>query len=519
MRVNLPVTQHEYLLRDDDLIVSRTDLKGRITYVNPVFLRTSGFEMEELLGKAHNVVRHPDMPPEAYSDMWTDLQSGRPWSGMVKNRCKNGDFYWVRANVTPIRENGSVSGYMSVRTKPTREEIAGAEQAYRQLRESPQRGLMIEHGKAVHRGMMHGLRGLLRLPATLRIGLHTGGGMAFMALLALAPVLDAPRAVGIALAALGVAWLAGGWLWLQHTWLRPLLAARESAEIAASGDLVTAHFDESTDPEVSDVMRAIEQMKVNLRAVINDVRQSVGQVRGSVERIAQGNGQLADRTQSQSAALEQSSASLEELSATVRQSADHARDASSAANDASSRMAAGTEAVRRVVSTMDSIGSSSSRIRSIVGVIDTIAFQTNILALNAAVEAARAGDQGRGFAVVASEVRSLAQRAGSAAGEIRQLIDESLQRINEGQQAVIDANGTISGIEQHVNRVSELVREISQSAREQDQGLAQINEAVASLDNVTQENSSMVDATADYARRLEQEAAGLSDTVSTFRVT
>ena len=514
MRVNLPVTQHEYLLRDDDLIVSRTDLKGRFTSVNPVFLRTSGYDLDELLGKAHNVVRHPDMPPAAYADLWTDLQAGRPWSGLVKNRCKNGDFYWVRTNVTPIRTNGQVSGYMSVRSKPTREEVAGAEQAYRELRETQQQRLVVEHGKVVRRGLPHALRALLRLPASLRIGLHTSGGVAFMILLVLAQMLNAPLWLAVGLAIAGTGWLAGGWIWL-----RSLQAARRAAETAASGDLVSAHFDDSADPEVSDVMRAIEQMKVNLRAVINDVHQSVEQVRGSIERISTGNGQLADRTQSQSAALEQSSASLEELSATVRQSADHARDASSAANDASSRMAAGTEAVRRVVATMESIGSSSSRIRSIVGVIDTIAFQTNILALNAAVEAARAGDQGRGFAVVASEVRSLAQRAGSAAGEIRHLIDESLKRITEGQQAVIDANGTISGIEQHVSRVSELVRGISQSAREQDQGLAQINEAVASLDNVTQENSSLVDATADYARRLESEAAGLVESVGAFRAT
>ena len=519
MRVNLPVSQQELLLHDDDLIVSRTDLKGRITYANPVFLRTSGYDIDELVGKAHNIVRHPDMPPEAYADLWADLQAGRPWSGLVKNRCKNGDFYWVRANVTPIRQNGQVCGYMSVRTKPNREEVAAAEQVYRLLRETQQKRLIIEHGKAVQRGMARALRGLLRLPASLRIGLHTCGGVGFMILLVLAQAANAPLWLSASLAIAGSAWLAGGWLWLQRTWLRSMQLARQSAEIAASGDLVTAHFDESADPEVSDVMRAIEQMKVNLRAVINDVRQSVEQVRHSIERIATGNGQLADRTQSQSAALEQSSASLEELSATVRQSADHARDASTAANEASGRMSAGTEAVRRVVATMDSIGSSSSRIRSIVGVIDTIAFQTNILALNAAVEAARAGDQGRGFAVVASEVRSLAQRAGSAAGEIRQLIDESLKRINDGQQAVIDANGTISGIEQHVNRVSELVREISLSAREQDQGLAQINIAVASLDNVTQENSSLVDSTAEGARRLELEAARLVDTVAAFRAT
>ena len=138
------------------------DLKGRITYANAVFLRTSGYDIDELLGKAHNIVRHPDMPPEAYSDLWADLQAGRPWSGLVKNRCKNGDFYWVRANVTPIRQNGQVCGYMSVRTKPTREEVAAAEQVYRLLRETQQKRLVIEHGKAVHRGMASALRGLLR---------------------------------------------------------------------------------------------------------------------------------------------------------------------------------------------------------------------------------------------------------------------------------------------------------------------------------------------------------------------
>ena len=519
MRVNLPVTQNEYILRDDDLIVSRTDTKGRITYINPIFLRTSGFEAEELLGKAHNVVRHPDMPEQAYADMWTDLKAGRPWSGMVKNRCKNGDFYWVRANVTPVREGGEITGYMSVRTKPARAEITAADQAYRRLRENEDGRLAVEHGKAIRRGVVHSVKKILRLPASLRMALHTAVGGAFMVASAAAGLLGASPVAVIALPLIGSLWLLGGWLWLQRTWLRPLQSAREAAEMAASGDLISAHFDESADPEVSEVMRAIEQMKVNLRAVINDVRHSVEEVRDAIERISQGNANLSDRTQSQSAALEESSASLEELSATVRQSADHARDASSAAADASQRMAAGSEAVRRVVSTMESIGSSSSRIRSIVGVIDNIAFQTNILALNAAVEAARAGDQGRGFAVVAGEVRSLAQRAGSAAGEIRTLIDESLKRIDEGQQAVIDANGTISGVEQHVGRVSDLVREISQSAREQDQGLAQINEAVASLDNVTQENASLVDATADYARRLEKEAAGLVSTVSAFRAT
>lgn len=234
MRVNLPITQQEYLLRDDDLIVSRTDTKGRITYANPIFLRTSGFDMDELRGKAHNIVRHPDMPPQAYADMWADLQAEHPWSGIVKNRRKNGDCYWVRANVTPVREHGQVVGYMSVRTKPSGDEIAAAAEAYRLLRENKDSRLGIEHGKAIRRGLTHGFYRLLRLPASLRMAIHTAGGIGFMVAAALASPLGGPAWLGLCLAALGSGWLVGGWLWLQRTWLGALQSARVAANMAAS---------------------------------------------------------------------------------------------------------------------------------------------------------------------------------------------------------------------------------------------------------------------------------------------
>ena len=151
MRKNLPITQQEYLLPEGMTIVSCTDLKGRITYVNPDFLTASGFDLDELIGKAHNVVRHPDMPEEAFADLWRTLQAGRPWTGMVKNRRKNGDHYWVVANATPLLERGAVTGYMSVRTRPTREQVAEAEAVYRRFQAGRAEGLAIEEGRVVQR--------------------------------------------------------------------------------------------------------------------------------------------------------------------------------------------------------------------------------------------------------------------------------------------------------------------------------------------------------------------------------
>ncbi|WP_231502059.1 PAS domain-containing protein [Herbaspirillum sp. RV1423] len=164
MRVNLPVTQVEYVMKDGESIVSKTDLKGRITYVNPYFIEASGFEEAELIGSPHNMVRHPDMPPEAYADLWATLKAGRPWTGMVKNRRKNGDFYWVKANVTPIRENGRVAGYMSVRTKPERGDILAAEDIYARFRRNQAKGLAIEQGAAVRKGIVSRLKVWGKMP-------------------------------------------------------------------------------------------------------------------------------------------------------------------------------------------------------------------------------------------------------------------------------------------------------------------------------------------------------------------
>src|SRR6516225_2864187 len=174
MRVNLPVTQSEYPLPQDAALVSRTDLKGRITYFNPTFVEVSGYAAEELMGKAHNIVRHPDMPPEAFADMWQTLDRGLPWTGLVKNRRKNGDFYWVQANVTPIRRNKATVGYMSVRGRPERAEVIAAEQVYRRIREGRAGGLRIKQGEVVAQGWSDPLGRLRRIPVRRRIFAVTG---------------------------------------------------------------------------------------------------------------------------------------------------------------------------------------------------------------------------------------------------------------------------------------------------------------------------------------------------------
>ena len=208
MRKNLPITQQEYLLPEGMTIVSCTDLKGRITYVNPDFLTASGFDLDELIGKAHNVVRHPDMPEEAFADLWRTLQAGRPWTGMVKNRCKNGDHYWVVANATPLLERGAVTGYMSVRTRPTREQVAEAEAVYRRFQAGRAEGLAIEEGRVVQRGMLAGLnlpgRWLARASLGTRFALLGGGtlvGAALAAAAAWAASLPLAVAAGVLLIA------------------------------------------------------------------------------------------------------------------------------------------------------------------------------------------------------------------------------------------------------------------------------------------------------------------------------
>lgn len=878
--MNLPVTATEHVMRDDQLIVSKTDLKGRITDFNRDFVDISGFTEQELMGAPQNIIRHPDMPEAAFKDMWQTIQSGRPWTGLVKNRCKNGDFYWVEANVSPLREKGQITGYISVRRKPAREQIAEAEIIYARLRAgkpaqpllariaasindihirwalpgglvlisaffilaltvslmslnraagqlqhindetqileqsyngmlgeglqmaAAMRYLLLEPSdkqarnnveKASQQFAQH-LKTARRLSANDRealqvltrieqerqrhseiqgqvlIQISTGNligakqtydtqdnvvwrAYKVLILEAAAKVTRAAQAerntaiaaanlaelqaLGLSLLALVTAILLG--IWLVRKITRPLRKTLGYLEALSNGDYSSRILADNKD-ELGEMMLAVKsvqarldfdiqdarrianenlriragldnvtlpvtisddrsqlvylnaaaqhlwqsmeadvrqrhpgfsvkgmigtslatyfedqtvaevyrgkleqtrhfdmiQSRRNLRMTATPIKGEDGQYRGRVTQwvdrtaevtaereiaeliqaaangdfkrrielqgkdgfflqlseglnrligivaqglsdvaivlnaiasgdlnrtieaeyngtfgqvkddtnttvarlrevvgrilevsdaistaageISAGNSDLSTRTEEQAASLEETASSMEEINATVKQNAQNADQANQLAQSANTIAARGGDMVQRVVDTMSSIQESSRRIADIISVIDGIAFQTNILALNAAVEAARAGEQGRGFAVVAAEVRNLAQRSAQAAKEIKELITDSVSKVEGGAQLASQAGTTMSEILDSFRQVTILVDEITGASREQSTGIEQVTKAVAQMDEVTQQNAALVEQAAAAAESLEDQTRVLAQTVSMFKL-
>jgi methyl-accepting chemotaxis protein len=295
----------------------------------------------------------------------------------------------------------------------------------------------------------------------------------------------------------------------------PDQAARLAASIA-QGDLTQVV--EVGPQDNTSMMAAMREMQNRLQRTIGEIRRSAESIASATQQIAAGNGDLSQRTEQQAASLQETAASMEELTATVKQNADNARQASGLAHNASEIATRGNDVVSRVIGTMGEINDSSRQIADIIGVIEGIAFQTNILALNAAVEAARAGEQGRGFAVVAGEVRSLAQRSATAAKEIKQLIGASVERVHNGSALVQQAGATMGEILQAVQRVTDIMGEIAAASEEQSSGISQVGRAVTQMDEVTQQNAALVEQAAAAAASLQDQAGRLRDTVSAFRV-
>ena len=739
MRNNQPVSGKEIQLVDGQTIVSRTDTKGIIRYINRDFLLISGFTEAELLGQPHNIIRHPDMPEAAFADMWATLKAGRPWVGMVKNRCKNGDHYWVEAHATPVFEQGKVAGYMSVRRKASRERIAEAERQYAAIRAGRAMGLVVQQGAVKRLGMNVRYNPLWRMSLMQRLLMSAAGVGVFalcMMWMTQAEVAASTRwtifVAGLVASFYSAWWLAddigsrlkdaehqfraigsGDYqqniaidrndevgavlLGLKSMQIRlgfevqehkriaeSSLRIKQALDVAATNVMVTdhdlnivyanssiqqmlkhaeadlrkemPHFDadhvlgknidhfhrhpehqrkllatldrthktvlhvggrtidlvvnpvldddheriglvtewrDRTDDVavermVSDLVQAagrgdfsarvdtlgknqfvltlgnglnelldtterslsavtevltalakgdlthridadlhgrFGEMKDATNATVEQLAGMMGVIKTAVEsihvaarEISAGNTDLANRTEQQAAELEETASSMEELTATVQHNTEHAGEANQLAQSAAQVVQKGESLVQQVVTTMGEIDASSRRIEDIIGVIDGIAFQTNILALNAAVEAARAGEQGRGFAVVASEVRSLAQRSATAAREIKHLIAESVERAHRGAEVVNETGRTMAGILSSVDRVSAIMGDISAATREQAAGIVQVNNTVMHLDQATQQNAALVEEASASARSLEEQAIALAAEVGRFRV-
>jgi len=306
------------------------------------------------------------------------------------------------------------------------------------------------------------------------------------------------------------------WL-ISRSITRPIDKAVKVAETVAGGDL-SARIEIDSRDETGQLMLALKHMNDSLAKVVGEVRTGTDTIATASSQIASGNQDLSSRTEEQASSLEETAASMEELTSTVKQNADNARQANQLAVSASEVAVKGGSVVSQVVDTMGSINASSRKIVDIIGVIDGIAFQTNILALNAAVEAARAGEQGRGFAVVASEVRSLAQRSAAAAKEIKTLIGDSVEKVEEGSKQVAEAGKTMEEIVDSVKRVTDIMGEITAASQEQTSGIEQINQAITQMDQVTQQNAALVEEAAAAAGSLQEQAGSLVQAVSVFKL-
>jgi aerotaxis receptor len=522
MRTNLPITNREYVLRDNETIVSKTDMSGNITYVNQDFIRISGFSEQELLGAPQNIVRHPDMPTEAFADFWDTLKAGKAWTGLVKNRCKNGDHYWVEANAAPLIENNKVVGYTSIRVKPSRDQVKAAEEAYRAI-QGGNSSLVIREGTAIKRSPLHFLAAMQNFSIRTKLSFAFAACFFLFAAIALLAWLVPPAAAqalagwSIAAAVLGALLAAVFGMSLHSAIVRPLKDALHDIDRMSSGDLsgkIVAHGDD----ELAKVMQSLRILQINVKLLVGQIQQSTVLVNHGASEIAAGNIDLSARTESQASSLEETASAMEELTSTVKQNADNAHEASKLVVTTSDIAVKGGQAVDQVVATMGSIRDSSRKIVDIISVIDGIAFQTNILALNAAVEAARAGEQGRGFAVVATEVRSLAQRSAAAAKEIKVLIGDSVDKVETGGRLVDDAGRTMNEIVDSVKQAAAIMSEISSSSREQSAGIEQVNEAITQMDEITQQNAALVEQATAAAETMQEQAIKLSQLVGAFKL-
>jgi len=505
MRINEPVTQRDMGMGNDTEIISTTNLKGILTSANDDFVHMSGFTWDELEGKNHNIIRHPDMPPEAYANLWETLKAGKPWMGIVKNRHKCGDHYWVDAFASAQYEDGKVIGYQSVRVKAKQEWIDRAEALYTKI--------MSKKTDSDKRRSTLSKVTLTRFPLsfTTKVGMAVSSIfiLLFAALAMAGQIALIPALVGSIIgAALGYT--------AVHTMLAGLRKMAAKSEKIANDPLTRYIYTGRTD-EIGQIEYALIFMNAKLRTAIGRVKESSSVLDTAAAEIASGNMDLSARTESQASSLEETASSMEEMTSTVQQNADNARQANQLVRETQQKAEKSGAVVTSTMQAMAEINESSKEIAEIINVIDSIAFQTNLLALNAAVEAARAGEQGRGFAVVANEVRNLAGRSADSAKQIKNLINDSVAKVENGSKLVNESGEALRMITESVKKVSEIVAEISESCQEQANGIEQINQAVTQIDETTQQNAALVEESAAASEAMTQKVKLLAGLAYQFK--